>query len=173
MIGAIIQALIIGFVIGGLARWAVPGPDPMPIWMTTLFGLVGSLIGSGIAVTAFGREIDSGTRFSAWLLSIIAASLLVIAYRHFVQHRPITGPDARAPGRDRRGPATRFGSPPKGASEPDDVSEQLRRLRDLRDEGVMTQEEFEREEGRDREARVGLGGVAGERLGPAGSAAQP
>ena len=116
MIGAIIQALIIGFVIGGLARWAVPGPDPMPIWMTTLFGLVGSLIGSGIAVTAFGREIDSGTAFSAWLLSIIAASLLVIAYRHFVQHRPITGPDAHKPppGRESRGPATTFGSPPKG-----------------------------------------------------------
>ena len=42
--------------------------------MTTLFGLVGSLIGSGIAVTAFGREIDSGTAFSAWLLSIIAGA---------------------------------------------------------------------------------------------------
>ena len=146
MIGAIIQALIIGFVIGGLARWAVPGPDPMPIWMTTLFGLVGSLIGSGIAVTAFGREIDSGTAFSAWLLSIIAASLLVIAHRHFVQHRPITGPDAHKPppGRDRRGPATTFGSPPKAASEPDDVSEQLRRLGKLRDEGVITPEDFER-----------------------------
>ena len=146
MIGAIIQALIIGFVIGGLARWAVPGPDPMPIWMTTLFGLVGSLIGSGIAVTAFGRGIDSGTAFSAWLLSIIAASLLVIAYRHFVQHRPITGPDAHKPppGRDRRGPATTFGSPPKGASEPDDLSEQLRRLGELRDEGVITPEDFER-----------------------------
>jgi len=146
MVGAIIQALIIGFVIGGLARWAVPGPDPMPIWMTTLFGLVGSLIGSGIAVTAFGREIDSGTAFSAWLLSIIAASLLVIAYRHFVQRRPITGPDAHKPppGRESRGPATTFGSPPKGASEPDDVSEQLRRLGELRDEGVITPEDFER-----------------------------
>ncbi len=97
MLGAIIQTLIIGFVIGGLARWAVPGPDPMPIWMTTLFGLLGSVIGSAIAVTAFGRGIDSGTAFSAWLLSIIAASLLVIAYRHFVQHRPITGPDAYRP----------------------------------------------------------------------------
>jgi uncharacterized membrane protein YeaQ/YmgE (transglycosylase-associated protein family) len=145
VIGAIIQALIIGFVIGGLARWAVPGPDPMPIWMTTLFGLVGSLIGSGIAVTAFGREIDSGTAFSAWLLSIIAATLLVVAYRHCVQHRPITAPDAHKPppGRDRRGPGTTE-SPPKGASEPDDVSEQLRRLGELRDEGVITPEDFER-----------------------------
>ena len=97
MLWAIIQALIIAFVIGGLARWAVPGPDPMPIWMTTLFGLVGSAVGSVIAVAAFGREADSGTIFSAWLLSILVASLLVIAYRRFVQHRPITGPDAHRP----------------------------------------------------------------------------
>lgn len=95
MLGAIIQLLVIGFVIGGLARWAVPGPDPMPIWMTILFGLVGSMIGSGIAVAFFGKGIDSGTAFSAWLFSILAASLLVIAYRRFVQHRPITGPDAQ------------------------------------------------------------------------------
>ena len=146
MVGAIIQALIIGFVIGGLARWAVPGPDPMPIWMTTVFGLLGSVIGSGIAVVAFGRGIDSGTAFSAWLLSIVAASLLVIAYRHFVQHRPITGPEAHKPppGRGRRTQATTPGLPPKGASEPEDVAEQLRKLGELRDEGVITPEDFER-----------------------------
>ena len=144
MVGAIIQALIIGFVIGGLARWAVPGPDPMAIWMTTLFGLVGSIIGSGIAVAAFGRGIDSGTAFSAWLLSIVSASALVLAYRHFVQHRPITGPDAHKPppGRDRRTPPTSFGLPP--TSEPQDLTEQLRKLGELRDEGVITPEDFER-----------------------------
>jgi uncharacterized membrane protein YeaQ/YmgE (transglycosylase-associated protein family) len=97
MLWAIIQALIIAFVIGGLARWAVPGPDPMPIWMTTLFGLVGSAVGSAVAVGAFGRGADSGTIFSAWLLSILVATLLVIGYRRFVQHRPITGPDAYRP----------------------------------------------------------------------------
>jgi hypothetical protein len=47
-------------------------------------------------------------------------------------------------GRDRRGPGATFSSPPKGASEPDDVSEQLRRLGELRDEGVITPEDFER-----------------------------
>jgi uncharacterized membrane protein YeaQ/YmgE (transglycosylase-associated protein family) len=69
----------------------------MPIWMTTLFGLVGSAVGSAVAVGAFGRGADSGTIFSAWLLSILVATLLVIGYRRFVQHRPITGPDAYRP----------------------------------------------------------------------------
>ena len=146
MVGAIISTLLAAFVIGVLARWTVPGPDPMPIWMTTGFGLVGALIGNGLVFALVGTDVKAGSAFAAWFLSVLAATLLVIAHRRFVQHRPITGPDAHKPppGRDRRGPATTFGSPPKGASEPDDLSEQLRRLGKLRDEGAITPEDFER-----------------------------
>jgi uncharacterized membrane protein YeaQ/YmgE (transglycosylase-associated protein family) len=98
-IGAIIQTLVAAFVIGGLARWAVPGPDPMPIWMTTFFGFTGAVIGNGIAWAAFGTDVDAGTAFAAWILSILAATLIVIAYRRFVQKRPFTGPGAKEPPR--------------------------------------------------------------------------
>ena len=94
MLGAIIQVLISGFLIGALARWAVPGPDPMPIWMTILFGIFGSFIGGGVAGVIFGVEQDSGSVFAILIGSILASTLLVIGYRRFVQHRPITGPDA-------------------------------------------------------------------------------
>ena len=94
MLGAIIQIVISGFVIGALARFAVPGPDPMPIWLTIVFGIVGSLIGGGIAAAIFGTEQDSGSVFAILIGSILASTLLVIGYRRFVQHRPITGPDA-------------------------------------------------------------------------------
>ena len=94
MLGAIIQILISGFVIGALARFAVPGPDPMPIWLTIVIGIVGSFIGGGIAGAIFGTEQDSGSVFAILIGSILASTLLVIGYRRFVQHRPITGPDA-------------------------------------------------------------------------------
>jgi uncharacterized membrane protein YeaQ/YmgE (transglycosylase-associated protein family) len=97
LLGAIIQILISGFVIGGLARLAVPGPDPMPIWLTILIGILGSVIGGGIAAGIFGAEQDSGSVFAILIGSILASTLLVIAYRRFVQHRPITGPDAFRP----------------------------------------------------------------------------
>jgi uncharacterized membrane protein YeaQ/YmgE (transglycosylase-associated protein family) len=97
VLGAIIQILILGFVIGGLARFAVPGPDPMPIWLTIVIGIVGSFIGGGIAGALFGVEQDSGSVFAILLGSILASTLLVIGYRRFVQHRPITGPDAYRP----------------------------------------------------------------------------
>jgi uncharacterized membrane protein YeaQ/YmgE (transglycosylase-associated protein family) len=140
----ILQALIWGFIIGGLARWAVPGPDPMPVWMTILFGLVGSAIGSAVAGAAFGTKADSGSVFSALLFSILAASLLVIAYRRFVQHRPITGPDAyRPPKNSPRKLRAVFGSPAKRAYERDDTAEQLRKLNELRDEKLISEEEYE------------------------------
>ena len=144
--GAIIQTIVAAFVIGMLARWAVPGPDPMPVWLTIAFGLVGSLIGSGIAVTAFGSGLDSGTAFSAWLFSILAASLIVMAYRRFIQKRPITGPGAHRPPPGERPSRLKdvFGSPAKGAYEREDVSEQLRKLGDLHREGVISDDEFER-----------------------------
>jgi uncharacterized membrane protein YeaQ/YmgE (transglycosylase-associated protein family) len=97
MLGAIIQILISGFVIGALARFAVPGPDPMPIWLTIVIGIVGSFIGGGIAGAIFGTEQDSGSVFAILIGSILASTLLVIGYRRFVQHRPITGPDAHKP----------------------------------------------------------------------------
>ena len=47
-LGYIIFLLLWGFIVGGLARLAVPGPDPMPIWMTIALGLGGSIIGKQI-----------------------------------------------------------------------------------------------------------------------------
>jgi uncharacterized membrane protein YeaQ/YmgE (transglycosylase-associated protein family) len=84
----IIGILVGGFVVGGLARLAVPGPDPMPVWMTILIGFLGSIIGGVVGRVVFGRPVYS------FLLSLAGAVLLVILYRRFVQHRPITGPDA-------------------------------------------------------------------------------
>src|SRR2546430_11524955 len=49
----IIAILIWGFAIGGLARFAIPGPDPMPIWMTTAIGIGGALIGGLISRPLF------------------------------------------------------------------------------------------------------------------------
>jgi uncharacterized membrane protein YeaQ/YmgE (transglycosylase-associated protein family) len=103
MLGAIIQVLISGFIIGALARWAVPGPDPMSVPMTILLGVFGSFLGGGIAGALFGVEQDSGSIFAILIGSILASTLLLVAYRRYVQHRPITGPEAhRRPSRPAR-----------------------------------------------------------------------
>jgi uncharacterized membrane protein YeaQ/YmgE (transglycosylase-associated protein family) len=106
MIGAIIQVAISGFIIGGLARWAVPGPDPMTVPMTILLGVVGSFLGGGIAAALFGADQDSGSVFALLLGSILASTVLLIAYRRYIQHRPITGPGSQDRPRERAGLGT-------------------------------------------------------------------
>jgi uncharacterized membrane protein YeaQ/YmgE (transglycosylase-associated protein family) len=77
-----------GFIVGGLARLALPGPDPMPWYATIGLGLGGSIIGGLIARLIFG-SYGGGLIFA-----VLGAMLLLYLYRRFVQHRGVTGPDA-------------------------------------------------------------------------------
>ena len=86
----ILFILLWGLVVGALARLAVPGPDPMPIWLTIAIGIGGSLIGGIVTRIFFGTGVS-------FFFAFLGALLLVILYRKYVQHRPITGPGARRP----------------------------------------------------------------------------
>jgi uncharacterized membrane protein YeaQ/YmgE (transglycosylase-associated protein family) len=44
--GYIVSLLIVGFIIGGLGRLIVPGPNPIGAWRTLGVGLVGAFVGS-------------------------------------------------------------------------------------------------------------------------------
>lgn len=89
MIGTVIGAMFTAFIIGALARFAVPGPDPMPAWLTVAIGLTGVGAGYGIVYAVTGKD-------SSWAptVSFVVAVGLVLAYRRFVQKRPLWGKDA-------------------------------------------------------------------------------
>ena len=55
MIIEIIVLLLVGLVVGALARLALPGPDPMGIGTTILVGVAGSLISGLIVRLVFDR----------------------------------------------------------------------------------------------------------------------
>lgn len=90
MLGNVITALVFAFVTGGLARFALPGPDPMPAWLTIAIGLAGTAIGAAVVVAIGGRHALSW----AGIASFFAAVGLVVIYRRFVQKRPVWGKDA-------------------------------------------------------------------------------
>src|SRR6478672_10633781 len=90
-LSVVLAILISGFVTGALARLAIPGPDPMPIWLTVAIGLVGSITGALI-----GKAISHDNGFVISFLSFGIAMALVAGYRRFVQKRPIYGPGALA-----------------------------------------------------------------------------
>jgi uncharacterized membrane protein YeaQ/YmgE (transglycosylase-associated protein family) len=119
----ILAAVVGGLVIGALARLALPGPDPLPIWATILLGVAGATIGGTIG---YGM----GDPAIGFLLSVVAATLLLFLYRRIVLKRGITGPDARGP----------VAKPPEPGSE--EAASRLRRLQELRDQGLISDEEF-------------------------------
>jgi uncharacterized membrane protein YeaQ/YmgE (transglycosylase-associated protein family) len=151
MFGTVIAVMAVGFVTGALARLAVPGPDPMPAWLTIAIGLTGSISGGVIAVAVWGRKATS----EASLLGFGIAILLVVAYRRFYQRRPVVGPDAlkfpeRGIGierfRERREKvlhSIRQQQHAQSQQHVNEVNDQIRKLAELHDEGVLTDEEFE------------------------------
>ncbi|MHB8641695.1 MAG: GlsB/YeaQ/YmgE family stress response membrane protein [Gaiellaceae bacterium] len=71
-----------GYIVGGLARFALPGPDPMPWYSTVALGIGGSIVGGFIGAAIVGRP---GGLFFA----LVGAVLLLGLYRKYVQHRPV------------------------------------------------------------------------------------
>jgi uncharacterized membrane protein YeaQ/YmgE (transglycosylase-associated protein family) len=67
---------MIGFVVGGLARFLVPGPDPMGIAMTIAVGLVGSFAAGLFSWYVLHRH------GAGLLLSIVFSMLVVWGLRH-------------------------------------------------------------------------------------------
>ncbi len=147
MLASIVLIMVFGFITGGLARLAVPGPDPMPIWLTVAIGLAGSAAGGALAIGIWGR----GTQ-AIGLLSFLGAVLLVVAYRRFVQKRPLTGPDAlKFPDKgfgidrfnERRQKMEDLMRQAQHDQAANDAESILSKLSDLHKAGVLTDEEFE------------------------------
>jgi len=90
-LGFVLAILFSGFITGAMARLAIPGPDPMPVWLTLAIGLAGSIVGAVV-----GDAISDGNGYVVSFLSFGIAIALVAAYRRFVQRRPLWGPGALA-----------------------------------------------------------------------------
>jgi uncharacterized membrane protein YeaQ/YmgE (transglycosylase-associated protein family) len=88
-VGFVVAIVLSGFITGALARLAIPGPDPMPVWLTLAIGLTGSIVGAVV-----GKAISNDNGYVISFLSFGVAIGLVAAYRRFVQQRPLFGPEA-------------------------------------------------------------------------------
>ena len=75
-IGSIIGFIVVGAVVGVLARFLVPGDDPMGIIGTIVLGIIGAVIGGWAAGAIF-----KDTAGVDWIASVIAAVLLVLLWR--------------------------------------------------------------------------------------------
>jgi uncharacterized membrane protein YeaQ/YmgE (transglycosylase-associated protein family) len=152
VLGTILMIMLFGFITGSLARLAVPGPDPMPIWLTVAIGLLGSAAGGGLAIAIWGR----GTQ-GIGIFSFIGAVLLVLAYRRFVQRRAVYGPEALkfpergfgvARFREQRQQLEDMARRARFEQAAANTESNLQKLRDLHEAGILTDEEFEQKKAR-------------------------
>lgn len=80
MIGTIISAIVVGAIIGALARLAMPGRQSIGTVMTILLGIVGSFLGSWITAQFGYHNANGGFAFLPFLVGAIVAVLLIGIY---------------------------------------------------------------------------------------------
>jgi len=79
----IIWSIIIGFIVGLIARAIMPGVDHMGFWMTAFIGIGGSIVG-GFLGSLISRPVDGAMFHPAGLvMSIVGALILLWLIEHF------------------------------------------------------------------------------------------
>ncbi|MDT0437806.1 MULTISPECIES: GlsB/YeaQ/YmgE family stress response membrane protein [Streptomyces] len=69
-------AIIVGFVLGLIAKAIIPGKQHSPLWLTTIFGMLGAIVGNAVARAA-GVANTSGIDWTRHLFQLIAAIIIV------------------------------------------------------------------------------------------------
>jgi uncharacterized membrane protein YeaQ/YmgE (transglycosylase-associated protein family) len=69
-------AIIVGLVLGLIARAILPGKQQIPLWLTAVFGILGSVLGNW-AATGLGVNDTKGIDWIRHLLQLIGAVVVV------------------------------------------------------------------------------------------------
>ncbi|HET8569911.1 MAG TPA: GlsB/YeaQ/YmgE family stress response membrane protein [Candidatus Limnocylindria bacterium] len=86
---AIITWIIFGAVVGVIARFLMPGRDPMGWAATILLGIVGSFVGGFLAQLLFAGSAALPPPSAGWIGSIVGAIIVLAVYR-YTQGRRVT-----------------------------------------------------------------------------------
>jgi uncharacterized membrane protein YeaQ/YmgE (transglycosylase-associated protein family) len=69
-------AIIVGLVLGLIAKAIIPGKQQIPLWLTTVFGIIGAVLGNWLA-TVFGINETKGIDWGRHILQLIGAVAVV------------------------------------------------------------------------------------------------
>ena len=84
----ILTWIILGLVVGALAKLFMPGDDPGGIFITILLGIAGAFLG-GMIGSMLGVGSITGFNMLSIVLAIVGAIILLVLYR--VIRRPHRG----------------------------------------------------------------------------------
>jgi uncharacterized membrane protein YeaQ/YmgE (transglycosylase-associated protein family) len=75
---SLLWELIIGLVVGAVAKFVMPGKDPGGIWITMIIGIAGSIIATYIGQAIGWYKAGQGAGF---IMSVVGAIVLLFIYR--------------------------------------------------------------------------------------------
>lgn len=76
----ILSWIVLGLIVGALAKWIMPGDDPGGLIVTTLLGIAGALVG-GFLASALGVGSFSGFNVGSLAIAVGGSLLLLFAHR--------------------------------------------------------------------------------------------
>ena len=72
--------IVLGILVGALAKWIMPGDDPGGLIVTMLLGIAGAFVG-GLIATALGFGSVTGINLGSVVTATAGALLLLWGYR--------------------------------------------------------------------------------------------
>ncbi len=75
---SLLWEMIIGLVVGAVAKFLMPGKDPGGIWITMIIGMAGSILATFLGQAVGWYRAGQGAGF---IMSILGAILLLFLYR--------------------------------------------------------------------------------------------
>lgn len=90
---SLLSWLIVGLVVGLIARALVPGRQPMGFLLTVALGIVGAVVGgwlSSLLWPTWSNDPDVSRMWPGWLMSIAGAVLVLWVYVGLTGRRALT-----------------------------------------------------------------------------------
>lgn len=78
---SILGWIVLGVVVGALAKMLVPGRDPGGIIVTTVIGVVGALLGGYLGRTFLHTDLGTFFDLRTWGLGLLGSVVLLVIYR--------------------------------------------------------------------------------------------
>ncbi len=80
MLGTIIGAIVVGLIVGVLARLVMPGKQNIGVIMTVILGAIGAFLGTWVSYKLGYSNQNGGFKIIPFLVGIIFAILLIAGY---------------------------------------------------------------------------------------------
>ena len=72
--------IVLGLIVGILAKWLMPGPDGGGFIMTVILGIIGAMVG-GFISSFFGLGTVDGFNLGSMVIAVLGAMLVLFIYR--------------------------------------------------------------------------------------------